>query len=359
MSSFVRQLPQILKDTAKAWMDDNAMRLAAALSYYTVFSLVPLILASIAVAGLVFGKEAATGQIFGEMQSMLGPAAAASVEQLVLSASKPESGYTGAILGFLLGLFGASGVFGELMGSLNQIWGVKSAEGNGIWLWIKGRFLSIGMVMGVVFLLLVSLLLGALLGAASRYGFSWLPEGAAIAGQVLGFILSFGLVTVLFAAMFRFLPATPIQWKDVWTGAVGTALLFSLGKFGLEQYLTRAQVASGFGAAGALAVLLVWVYYSAQIFFFGAEFTKVYAHRRHSVAAPEADSFLSSSNPEPAIPPDGGLHPEPVLASGMHGGYSGVTHGRAGEAAWGILLLLGGVLWSYHRHRFPANRHNR
>ncbi len=198
----MRQTTRILKETAVEWQKDNAMRLAAALSYYTVFSLVPLVLAAIAIAGLVFGQDAASGRIFHEIKNTVGPAVADSVQEMVQSARQPALSLSGAILGFLLGLFGASGVFGELMGSLNQIWGVKPAEGNGIWLWIKGRFLSIGMVMGVCFLLLVSLLVNALLGVAGQYGFGWLPPAAAWAGQGVSFVLSFGFVTVLFAAMF-------------------------------------------------------------------------------------------------------------------------------------------------------------
>ncbi len=299
MKTFVRHLPGLLKETAKEWQADNAMRLAAALSYYTVFSLAPLMLAAIAVAGLVFGEEAASGRIFTELRTTVGPAVASSVQEMVQSASKPSSGYAGALLGFVLGLFGASGVFGELMGSLNQIWGVKEPEGTGLMGWIKNRFLSIGMVMGVCFLLLVSLLVSTLLNVVSQFGLSRL-SGAVLGGQIIGFILSFGMVTVLFAAMFKFLPKTRIEWRDVWTGAVATALLFTVGKFGLEQYPARVDVASGYGAAGALALLLVWVYYSSQIFFFGAEFTEVYARRCGSRFAEPAPSEKRVLEPQSA-----------------------------------------------------------
>lgn len=261
------------------------MRLAAALAYYTVFSLVPLVLAAIAVSGLIFGNEAATGKIFQELQGSVGPVVASAVQEIIDSQNEPAKNYVGAILGFLMGLLGASGVFGELKNSLNEIWEVPAEEGNGIWIWIRGRFFSIGMVMGVCFLLLSSLLLNSFLAVAGKAGFGWIPPQAAVIGQAISLLLSFGFVTVLFAAMFKFLPRTVVLWRDVWVGAAVTALLFTLGKFGLEIYLARAGVASGYGAAGALAVLLVWVYYSAQIFFFGAEFTKVYSKRYGSRVA--------------------------------------------------------------------------
>ena len=287
MLSFIKKVPSLLKATANEWNNDNAMRLAAALAYYTVFSLVPLVLAAIAISGLIFGREAATGKVFAELQSTVGPDVAAAVQEIIDAQKEPAKSYAGAILGFLMGLVGASGVFGELKNSLNEIWEVEEEKGNGIWLWIRGRFLSVGMVMGVCFLMLSSLMLNSFLAVAAKTGFSWVPPGVAIIGQTISFLLSFGFVTVLFAAMFKFLPRTPLLWRDVWVGAGVTAFLFTLGKFGLEQYLARAEVASGYGAAGALALLLVWVYYSAQIFFFGAEFTKVYTTRHGSrIAAP-------------------------------------------------------------------------
>ncbi len=278
MKKLLKAGPALLKETAQEWQDDNAMRLAAALSYYTVFSLAPLMLAAIGIAGLVFGHDAASGRIYAELKSAVGPTVAASVQEMVQAADKPTTGWLSTVLGFALGLFGASGVFGELMGSLNQIWGVTGKSDGGIWVWIKGRFLSVGMVMGVCFLLLVSLLASAALARVTDYGLSRL-QGIAIVAQGLNLLLSLGMVTVLFALMFKFLPKTRIEWRDVWVGAGVTAALFTLGKFALEQYLARSNPASSYGAAGALAVLLIWVYYSAQILFFGAEFTEVYARR--------------------------------------------------------------------------------
>jgi len=175
-------------------------------------------------------------------------------------------------------LFGASGVFGELMGSLNQIWGARIQTGAGLLTWLRGRFLSIGMVMGVCFLLMVSMITSAVLTQLGNYGMQHLP-GLPLLLQTLHQLLSLAVITTLFSAMFKYLPATPVQWRDVWVGGAVTAVLFTLGKLAMEQYVARAAPTSSFGAASSLALLLVWVYYSAQIFLFGAEFTEVYARR--------------------------------------------------------------------------------
>ena len=208
---------------------------------------------------------------------------ASAVQELVLAASKPASGIWGTILSFILVLFGASGVFGELKDSLNIIWKAAPKEGNGIWMWIRGRFLSIGMVLGICFLLLVSLVLNAGLGVVGKYGMDLVP-GAPIIMEIIGMCLTLFFVTTLFACMFKYLPDTRVSWKDVWIGSVVTAILFTLGKSGLEIYISRAGVASQYGAAGALALVLVWVYFSAQIFLMGAEFTQVYADEEGSRA---------------------------------------------------------------------------
>ena len=278
MKSFFKSLPSLMKETAVEWNSDNAMRLAAALAYYTAFSLAPLLLAAISIAGLVFGGEAATGKIYAELKSAVGPSVAVAVQEMVAAASKPSAGITGTILAFALALFGASGVFGELMSSLNQIWGSEPKKGNGIMIWIKDRFLSIGMVMGVCFLLMVSMVTSSVLTAIGSYSIAGLPAGSWLL-HVLNQLLALSVTTVLFSAMFKYLPSTRIEWRDVWVGGSVTAIFFSIGKLGLEQYVARAAPASSFGAASALALLLVWVYYSAQIFLFGAEFTEVYARR--------------------------------------------------------------------------------
>ena len=301
MIIFVKSLPSLLKETAAEWIADNAMRLAAALAYYTAFSLAPLLLAAISIAGLIFGGEAASGKIYAELGTAVGPSIAGAVQEMVAAASKPSTGITGTILAFALALFGASGVFGELMSSLNQIWGSEVEKGGGIMRWIRGRFLSIGMVMGVCFLLMVSMVTSSVLTAIGSFGIPGLAGGAVLL-WILNQLLSLGVTTVLFSAMFKYLPATRIEWRDVWVGGAVTAVLFSVGKLGLEQYVARAAPASSFGAASALALLLVWVYYSAQIFLFGAEFTEVYARRlgsrfRHS--APRHRKNSPNPGPEP------------------------------------------------------------
>lgn len=303
MKSFLRSLPSLLKETAAEWSADNAMRLAAALAYYTVFSLAPLLLAAISISGLLFGGEAASGKIYHELSGAVGPSVASAVQEMVASAQKPSTGVLGTILAFALALFGASGVFGELMSSLNQIWGTQAAQRTGILGWIRGRFLSIGMVMGSCFLLLVSMIFSSLLTGLGSFGMQHLPMIPMLL-QVVNQVLSLGLITVLFSAMFKYLPSTEIQWRDVWVGGAFTAVLFTLGKLGLEQYVARATPGSSFGAASALALVLVWVYYSAQIFLFGAEFTEVYARRfgsRFLHAAPHEQAPNASPVPDEDI----------------------------------------------------------
>jgi membrane protein len=303
-ASFVRKIRPLAGKSFAKWKSDNAMRMAASLAYYTAFSLAPLILAAVAVAGLVFGQDAASGRIYDELKSSLGPSVADAVQELVKAASRPVSGVWGAILSFALILFGASGVFGELKDSLNIIWKAVPRAGNGIWTWIRGRFLSVGMVLGVSFLLLVSLVINAGLGVAAQYGTKLVP-GMPLIMQTAGMVISFCFVAALFALMFKYLPDTFVAWKDVWIGSVVTALLFSLGKSGLEIYISKAAVGSGYGAAGALALVLVWVYYSAQIFLMGAEFTQVYAAEEGSRSSvPVAQPAIPDA---PAIIPPGAL----------------------------------------------------
>lgn len=305
---FVQKFPHWVKLSFSRWQSDNAMRMAAALAYYTVFSLAPLILAAISVAGLFFGPEAATGQIYAQLKGALGASVAASIEELVKAASKPAEGIWGAIVAFLLVLLGASGVFGELKDSLNVIWRVPKKESSGIMDWIRGRFLSITMVLGVCFLLLVSLVVNAGLGVAAEFGTSLVPGIPAVM-QVVTTVVSFGMITVLFALLFKYLPDTKVTWHDVWIGSAVTAFLFTVGKTGLEIYIAKASPASVYGAAGTLALVLIWVYYSAQIFFMGAEFTAIFAQEEGSRSANEAKATL--------LPGAGGLVPGPLPAPAL------------------------------------------
>ncbi len=284
----------ILKQTFYEWMDDQAPTLGAALAYYTVFSLAPLLIISISIAGLAFGREAAEGQIFNQLRGLLGDASGQAIQNIVQDASaEPKTGLVATVLGFVMLLFGASGVFGQLQTSLNAIWGVQPKPGRGVLGIIRDRILSFGFILVVGFLLLVSLLLTAAISFVGQ-GFGEMVPGMEALVQLLNVILSLGVITLLFAMMFKFLPDAKIAWRDVWIGAFITALLFSVGKFALGLYLGRSGVASSYGAAGALIVLLLWVYYSSQILFFGAELTQVYANRFGSRVTPSSNAIAVS-----------------------------------------------------------------
>jgi len=269
----------ILRQTAKEWNEDKAPMLGASLAYYTVFSLAPLLIISIAIAGLIFGEEAARGRVYEQLHSLLGEQGGKATEAMVESAgARRATGIAASITGVVALLVGASGVFGQLQTSLNIIWGVEPKSNRGILGIVKERFLSFGFILVVGFLLLVSLILTSAVAAATQWVGTF-THSAEIVAHGLNFILSFGIVTVLFALLFKFLPDAIIAWRDVWLGAAITAALFTIGKFILGIYLGRASVSSSYGAAGSLIVLLLWVYYSAQILFFGAEFTQVWANR--------------------------------------------------------------------------------
>jgi len=284
------ELLGVFKQSATEWVDDKASTLGAALAYYTAFSLAPLLIIVIAIAGLVFGEEAARGQIFEQMRGLVGDQGGQTIESMVQSASKPSQGVLATIIGVVTLLFGASGVFGQLQTSLNAIWGVEPKPGRGISGIIKDRILSFGMILVVGFLLLVSLLLTAGLAAVSKW-FGDLIPGMELIGHLLNFVISFAVITLLFAMIFKFLPDVKMAWSDVWLGGAMTALLFNIGKFGLGLYLGKSAVSSSYGAAGSLIVLLLWVYYSAQILFFGAEFTQVYANKFGTHVEPAADAI--------------------------------------------------------------------
>ena len=273
---YLKQIPQILKRTVSEAGEDKIPRLAASLSYYTLLSLSPLLVLAIAVAGLVFGDEAARGQIAQQLQAVFGPEAGEAIQTMIAHAKKPESGVIGTVVGVVVLLFGASGVFGELQDSLNTIWEVAPRPGRGILGFVKDRFFSFTMVLGVAFMLLVSLVISASLAALGDW-LSATVSGAEWVWQGVNFLISLALVSLLFALLFKVVPDVKIRWRDVWVGATVTALLFAIGKFLIGLYVGKAGVASPYGAAGSLVVLVVWVFYSAHILFIGAEFTQVYA----------------------------------------------------------------------------------
>jgi membrane protein len=277
--SFLTRTWHLIKAAVTSWVDDFAPSMGAALSYYTVFSLAPMLLIVIGVAGLVFGADAARGEIVGQLRGMMGEQGAVAVEELLKSASDPGKGIVATIIGFVTLLIGATAVFAELQSALDRIWRTPApANENGIWGIIRTRFLSFGLILGLGFLMIVSLVLSAALAALGSW-FGGLVGGWEFILQAVNFIVSFAVVTLVFAAIYKFMPHAKIDWPNVWVGAIVTALLFTIGKFLISLYIGKSGVASGFGAAGSFAVLLVWVYYSAQIFLLGAEFTWVYSHR--------------------------------------------------------------------------------
>jgi membrane protein len=278
----MRNLLGLFKEAARDFGEDNAPRLGAALAYYTMFSIAPLLLIAIAIAGIVFGQEAAQGEVFAQMRGLVGDTGAKAVNEMVKGAAKPKTGVIATILGVLTLLFGASGVFGQLKAAMNTIWEVEPKEKKGVVGFIKDRFLSVAMVLVVGFLLLVALVLDTAISALGDFMGSRLPGGEAV-WQAVQLVVSAAVITVLFAMIFRYLPDIRIPWRDVWYGAIFTAVLFVIGKFALGLYLGKKAADSSQGAAGALIVVLLWVYYSAQILFFGAEVTQVYARQRGSM----------------------------------------------------------------------------
>jgi membrane protein len=285
-----RSVGELLKETFAEWNKDKASRLAAALAYYTIFSIAPLLMIAIAVAGAVFGEEAARGEIVAQIQGLVGEAAAKVVQTALANVNQTKTGIVGTLIGIATLLLGATGIFGEMQDALNTIWEVAPKPGQGIWVLIRRRLISFSMVLGIGFLLLLSLFLSTALAAFSSFMNSWLP-GLATGLSILNFLVSFSLMTLLFAMIYVVLPDVKIAWKDVLVGAATTAFLFTIGRTLLSIYLGSAAISSTFGAASSLAVLLVWIYYSAQVFFLGAEFTQVYARKYGSEIVPTANAI--------------------------------------------------------------------
>ena len=274
----VKKSANLLKDTFHEWNEDKAPRLGAALAYYSVFSIAPLVMLTVGAASLIFGAEAARGEVVNEIKDTVGVPVALAVEQMLAQGHETGHGITATILGLVTLLFGAAGVFGQLQDALNTVWKVAPKPGRGLMGIVRDRFLSLTMVLGTGFLLLVSLILTAALSALSQFLTHYFSVNP-IFWQAVNQVVAFGVTSLLFAMIFRLLPDARIAWRDVWMGAILTAALFSLGKFLLGWYLGREGVTSGFGAAGSLVVVLLWVYYSSLILLFGAEFTRVYAEQ--------------------------------------------------------------------------------
>ena len=291
---------QLLKETYTQWSAAKPFQLAATLAYYTLFSLAPLLLIAIAVAGLVLGREATEQQILTTFQGLVGPQGAQAIQGLLHSASTPGSGILATVIGIITLLIGAGGVVGQLQESLNTIWEVEAKPKSGLWGLLRTRFVSFALVLGVGFLLLVSLLISAALTAMIQVMRGMLPGGEVL-WHGLEFLVSLGLITLLFALIYKVLPDVEIAWRNVWIGAGMTALLFTVGKFLLGLYLGQKGITSPYGAAGSLVLVLLWVYYSGLIFFFGAAFTKVYASRYDADARPAAQAIPKKKQQRPPL----------------------------------------------------------
>jgi len=277
------------------WTKDSASSRAAALSYYSALSISPLLIIAISIAGLVFGADQVRGQVMGQIEHLVGPGGAEVIESMLIAAHSTSGGIVATVIGIVTLLFGAAGVFVELQDALNAFWGAPSPQGSGIWSFLRNRLLSFAMVLGIGFLMLVSLLLSTALAALSSFVSNLVPA-LHVAAHIANIIFSVGVITVLFALIYKVLPDVSLHWRDVWTGALTTALLFTVGKFLIGFYLGKASTASPYGAAGSVIVILLWVYYSALIVYFGAEFTKVYAREHGS----HRRRFGSSQDLEPS-----------------------------------------------------------
>ncbi len=302
----------LVRATYQEWTEDKVPRLAAALSYYTIFSISPLLIVVIAVAGLVFGEEAVRGQLDNQIRGLVGPEAATTIQEIVANSSRPADNILATIIGVVTLLIGAGGVFGQLQEALNTVWGVEANTGGGILGMLKARFFSFTMVLGVGFLLVVSLVISTVIAAINSVAAGVWP-GAEVLFQILNQVISFFVIALLFALIYKVLPDVKIAWRDVGVGAFITALFFTVGKFLIGLYLGNSSIASTYGGAGSLAVILVWIFYSAQILLFGAEFTQVYAKRYGSQIVPDEDarSIVVGDSPSPKVAPPHQADPVP------------------------------------------------
>jgi membrane protein len=288
----VRAVGRLLSRAAFKWNEDDCLTAGAALAYYAVFSLAPILVIAIAVAGALFGQEAAQGEIVGQIRDLVGDEGAKAIQSLIQSASRQGAGSLATLIGLLVLLFGSTSAFSQLQTALNRVWGVPGRSQSGIVAIIRARFWSFAAVLGVGFLLSVSLVLSAVAAALGRYGSGWMPgiSGMLVLAQVVGSLI---VHTLLFAMMFKVLPDADIRWRDVWVGAAVTAVFFYVGKLAIGVYIGRSEIGAAYGAAAWIILILAWVYYSAQIVLFGAEFTRAYATRSTSTPRPAPPSPTS------------------------------------------------------------------
>jgi membrane protein len=343
MRTLLSNLPTILKLTYQDWKEDNASRLSAALAYYTVFSLAPMLAIVIAITGLIGQSGAAQMQILSQVRDLIGPQGADFVATLIADTGSPAEGIVALLLGIITLLFGALGVFNELHTSLNIIWNIRVEKTKGFLQSIKklliDRFLSFAMIMAIGFLLLVSLVVTAALSATQETIGNAFPFSEFFM-QIVNLAISVGVIAILFALMFKFLPDAEIAWHDAWIGAFITSLLFSLGKAAIGIYLGNSAVGSTFGAAGSLVLLLLWIYYSAQILFFGAEFTQVYANGYGSKIAPKGRKAIVQQDPEESKAPTTGrwLAPSAAIAVSARDRQVEEQNLQTGRILLGMLL---------------------
>jgi membrane protein len=308
-TNILKAIWNLLKATAAEWSRDQAPRLGAALAYYAIFSLAPLLVIAVSISGFVFGREAAAGQIVGQIQGLVGPDTAMAIQTMIEKSNQPAANILATVIGIVALLFGASGVFGELQQSLNLIWDVQPKPDRGLLAAVKDKFFSFGMVLGTGFLLLVSLVISAVLAALSNVVMGLIP-GLEVIAQVVNFLISMVVITGLFALIFKYVPDAKIAWTDVLVGASVTALLFTIGQALIGVYIGYSSLSSTYGAAASLAVILLWVYYSAQVLFFGAEFTQVYANTYGSRIVSES----TGRKTQPSIGPEN-VKEEPEISA--------------------------------------------
>lgn len=307
----LQQFFKLVKKSVLAWVDDYAPSMGAAISYYTVFSIAPLMIIVIAVAGFVWGQEAVRGEIIGQLSDLIGQEGAAGVQALIESADKPAKGLVATIISIGVLIVGATTVFAELQSALDRIWKAPQApQSSGLWATLRSRLLSLGFILGLGFLILVSLISSAAIAAIGSWARGILPGWETML-YIINTAFSLGVTTVLFAMIYKIMPQVKVSWRDVWVGASVTALLFELGKLLISLYIGKSSVTSSFAAAGSLVVLLIWVYYSAQIFLLGAEFTWAYANDHGSLSkeANGSGAPLENAAGSAQEPPSQGVRP--------------------------------------------------
>jgi membrane protein len=347
----LRESFALFKDAAVAWGQDKGSLLAASLAYYTLFSLAPLLVISVAVAGFVFGEAAVEGQLVGQIEGVVGREIAITIQRIIENAAAVRtSGILATIIGVVVLFVGASGVFGQLKTALNMIWGISRQPGGGLLSVIKTRFLAFTMVLGIGFLLLLTVAMSVALSALRKYLATLSPALISNLPR-LDIIAAMVVITILFAIVFRMLPDAEVAWRDVWLGAIVTALLFALGEYLIGLYLANSSIGSAYGAAGSLVVILVWIYYSAMILMYGAEFTKLYANCYGSKIRPAENARFVAAPPRSAAAKPLPAPPPPAAGAAPAAPSPGQTRRQIATGLIGLALgLLLAFVAGWRRH---------